>query len=89
MRLLFGRDVKEVDVDMIVKKRKELMADRGKRVRLTATLCVYFDKCTELLLLHCVYILMSCAVPLQTVEMSNLQEKLRWLMDIASQNSLG
>ena len=40
VRLLFGRDVKEVDVDMIVKKRKELMADRGKRVRLTATLCV-------------------------------------------------
>ncbi|CAI8034637.1 Eukaryotic translation initiation factor 3 subunit C [Geodia barretti] len=57
LRLLFGKDVKDVDVDvdMIIKKRNELISDRGKK----------------------------------TVEMSSLQEKLRWLMDVASQNSLG
>ena len=35
LRLLFGKDVKDVDVDvdMIVKKRNELIADRGKKAR--------------------------------------------------------
>ena len=33
VRLLFGKDVKDVDVDMVIKKRKELMADRGKKVQ--------------------------------------------------------
>ena len=32
VRLLFGKDVKDVDVDMVIKKRNEFMADRGKRV---------------------------------------------------------
>lgn len=32
VRLLFGKDVKDVDVDMVVKKRNEFMADRGKKV---------------------------------------------------------
>ena len=32
LRLLFGKDVKDVDVDMVVKKRNEFMADRGKKV---------------------------------------------------------
>ena len=30
--MLFGKDIKDVDVDMVVKKRNELMADRGKKV---------------------------------------------------------
>ena len=35
LRLLFGKDVKDVDVDvdMIIKKRNELIADRGKKAR--------------------------------------------------------
>ena len=37
LRLLFGKDVKDVDVDMAVKKRDEFMADRGKRVSLIAS----------------------------------------------------
>ena len=32
LRLLFGKDVKDVDVDMVAKKRNECMADRGKKV---------------------------------------------------------
>lgn len=37
LRVLFNKDVKEVDVDMVVKKRNELMADRGKKVQCTHT----------------------------------------------------
>lgn len=35
VRVLFNKDVKDVDVDMVVKKRNELMADRGKKVQWT------------------------------------------------------
>ena len=47
LRLLFGKDVKDVDVDMVVKKRNECMADRGKKVLqgvlhiVTHCMCVY------------------------------------------------
>ena len=34
LRVLFGKDVKDVDTEMVVKKRSEFMADRGKKVRL-------------------------------------------------------
>ena len=37
LRVLFNKDVKEVDIDMVVKKRNELMADRGKKVLCTHT----------------------------------------------------
>ena len=43
LRVLFNKDVKEVDMDMVVKKRNELMADRGKKVQYTHTLVV----CTQ------------------------------------------
>ena len=39
LRLLFGKDVKDVDVDMIVKKRNEFMADRGKKVHNIYSTC--------------------------------------------------
>ena len=42
LRLLFGKDVKDVDVDMAVKKRNEFMADRGKRVSLIASHSVQY-----------------------------------------------
>lgn len=34
LRALFGKDVKDVDTEMVVKKRNEYMADRGKKVSL-------------------------------------------------------
>ena len=34
LRVLFGKDVKDVDTEMVVKKRSEYMADRGKKVSL-------------------------------------------------------
>ena len=42
MRLLFGKDVKDVDVDMVVKKRNEFMADRGKKVYTVFSLKGYY-----------------------------------------------
>ena len=41
LRLLFGKDVKDVDVDMVVKKRNELMTDRGKKVY--CSLCAIYN----------------------------------------------
>ena len=52
LRLLFGKDVKDVDVDMAVKKRNEFMADRGKRVSLIAS--------------HSVQYMRTCIVCLET-----------------------
>ena len=44
LRLLFGKEVKDVDVDvdMVVKKRNEIVADRGKKVRAKMLHCISY-----------------------------------------------
>ena len=53
LRLLFGKDAKDVDVDMVMKKRNELMADRGKKVQFVMFVILvyrYLYMC-----IHCIY----------------------------------
>ena len=51
--MLFGKDVKDVDVDMVVKKRNELISDRGKKVSWRDSCALFYLKCKDSLLILC------------------------------------